>query len=243
MPYYVYGVMSANADPDFGSDSGIELIRHGGLAAIVRAMASPPSELEPAALLGHQRVLEQAMAAETVLPCVFGLLAEGEEQVRTLLTEAAVPLNDALQRLGGKEEVGLKVFWRKEAMAAEVEREVGDLAALQARAADPKGGRMIALQVGQRVEACLERWKVSLVPRIREALRGLCVDMRQNEPFGYRMLLNDAFLVERSQRWAFAEKVTHLDARFGDKLEFKYVAGLPPYNFVDLRISLGSQRG
>lgn len=238
MELYVYGVIKAAEATDDWPDQGVMLVRQGDLVALVKPADKKDVQLDPAALLAHQRVLEAAMAGGTVVPCAFGTVAAGEEDVKRLLNHAAVSLNEALRRLEGKEEVGIKAFWLKEAIASEVEREMGDLARLQERAADPKQGRQVAIAVGQRVEACVERWKATLVPRIMKELREYCDDMRLNEPFGQRMLMNAAFLVDRGRAWAFAEKVHQLDARYGDRLEFKYVSGLPPYNFTDIRISL-----
>jgi hypothetical protein len=49
------------------------------------------------------------------------------------------------------------------------------------------------------------------------------------------MIINAAFLVEKDKEAEFDQKVQELDARYSDKIKFKYV-GTPPFNFVNLII-------
>ena len=50
------------------------------------------------------------------------------------------------------------------------------------------------------------------------------------------MLLNAAFLVDRSQEPAFDARVHGLAQAQAGRLIFQYVGPLPPYNFVDIEL-------
>jgi len=53
------------------------------------------------------------------------------------------------------------------------------------------------------------------------------------------MIVNAAFLVERHKEAEFDQRVQELDATYGDKMKFKYVGTLPPFNFINLTINVG----
>jgi len=50
------------------------------------------------------------------------------------------------------------------------------------------------------------------------------------------MLLNAAFLVDKSQEQAFDATVQALREAQGERQIFQYVGPLPPYNFVDIEL-------
>lgn len=249
-PFYLYGFVALGEGEEaslaarltrLGIDQrDVEVIGCEGCEGIA-ALASPTDVevLVPdaARLLAHQQVLTAAMEDRAVLPCRFGMIAPERDRVTTLLLGNRGELVAALARLEGKEEAGLKVFWRNEAVQKEIEGELGDLTRMRERARDAATARLLAIQVGQRVEACVERWRATHVKKISAEMSHYYCDMRVLEPVGLRMLWNAAFLIERSRRWAFMEIVHKLDGIYGDRLEFKPVTGLPPYSFSDLRLT------
>ena len=56
-------------------------------------------------------------------------------------------------------------------------------------------------------------------------------DMRTHDD---DMILNRAFLVPRSMETAFDDAVARIAERFADRMEFRYVGPVPPFNFVSL---------
>jgi hypothetical protein len=52
------------------------------------------------------------------------------------------------------------------------------------------------------------------------------------------MVLNAAFLLSRANGPAMDEAVKRLDEEFRDRLMFKYVGPVPPYNFVNIVVNL-----
>ena len=55
-----------------------------------------------------------------------------------------------------------------------------------------------------------------------------------NDNLGDMMLLNAAFLVDKSQEQAFDAKVHALGGARAGRQIIQYLGRLPPYNFVDL---------
>jgi len=52
------------------------------------------------------------------------------------------------------------------------------------------------------------------------------------------MIVNAAFLVDRTQEHSFDEKVKEVSRRYEDLLTFKYTGPWPPYNFVNIKLKL-----
>jgi hypothetical protein len=53
------------------------------------------------------------------------------------------------------------------------------------------------------------------------------------------MIINAAFLLEKTKEAAFDLKVNELAEKYGDKIKFKYVGTVPPFNFVNIEINTG----
>ena len=93
------------------------------------------------------------------------------------------------------------------------------------------------MQYGRLVEAAIEARRERYVTSIFDALRPSAVASRVNKPIGDKMILNAAFLVDRSREAAFDARVKALGAKF-DELTFRYTGPWPPYNFVNIRLKL-----
>jgi len=76
------------------------------------------------------------------------------------------------------------------------------------------------------------------VADIHEALKPVAVASRSNKVIGDRMILNAAFLVDRTQERLFDEKVKEVSRRYDELLTFKYTGPWPPYNFVNIKLKL-----
>jgi hypothetical protein len=68
-----------------------------------------------------------------------------------------------------------------------------------------------------------------------EGLRGIAFDFKDLKLFSDRLVLNSAFLVERSKMDEFSEKVGELISDHGE-VKIQYSGPWPAYNFVDIHI-------
>jgi hypothetical protein len=124
---WVYGVVHGDADDPprrAGVDPGhvVELVRHGGLAAV--ASAVPLAEFGPEVLRdrledldrvaalarGHQRVLDDTLTRGPVVPLPICTICTSADRVREMLDRERTSLADALRRVGGKAEWGVKAY-------------------------------------------------------------------------------------------------------------------------------------
>ena len=88
------------------------------------------------------------------------------------------------------------------------------------------------------IDKALAERSISYVRDIYEALRGVCVASRDNQPIGDKMIMNAAFLVERQREKQFDNAVNKIAQKYGQRLKFKFTGPWPPYNFVNIRLKL-----
>jgi hypothetical protein len=91
--------------------------------------------------------------------------------------------------------------------------------------------------IGRQVEAALEQEKKKYEAYILGSLTPLAVEFKLNNTYGERMIVNAAFLVEETREAPFDQKVNELAHKHGDKINFKYVGTVPPFNFVNIEIN------
>ena len=94
------------------------------------------------------------------------------------------------------------------------------------------------MQLGRLVEAAMEEASNRYVADIHEQLKDVSVASRSNKVIGDRMILNAAFLVDRSDEKSFDERVKAISLQYEDLLTFKYTGPWPPYNFVNIKLKL-----
>lgn len=241
---YIYGIVEEPQPRKFSfpgvGEAEVYTINHQRVAAVVSDTKF--SEIDPTRknVHAHTVVQDELLKEYTLLPMGFGMVATSEDEVRRILDNNYQSLLSELNRLAGRIEVELKVFWDQEAIMKELHL-VGshELATVRAKlntATSPLETRNLLVEAGKLVERVVLNWKTKYAELVYDILKELSHDAKVNEPMGVKNLLNASFLIERSRESEFKEQVYKLDSEFQGKLNFKYVGPLPPYNFVDLRL-------
>ncbi|WP_416668120.1 gas vesicle protein GvpF [Egbenema bharatensis] len=188
-------------------------------------------------LLGHERVLEQAMESgyRTLLPLQFGLVIHDWESVREQLT---VPKENDLKqlfaKLEGYREVSVKVLWDQ---SSELEQLMQENAALQAER-DRLEGKNLSMdqivKIGQAIERAIAARKQAIIGAIQETLNPLAIEVIENDPLGEDMIYNTAYLIPWDTEPHFSEQVEALDRQFDSRLRIRYNHLTAPFNFAQL---------
>jgi hypothetical protein len=247
---WVYGIVRADApDPPrrAGVDEGheVELIRHADLAAI--ASAVPMDEFQQEVLVerledlprlealvrAHERVLDDMLALGPVVPLRICTIYEGADRVREMLEREHGALADALDRLKGTAEWGVKAYGAG-----------GDAPAQPAAA--PRGGRpasgidYLARKRDQRNAAEAARETADdAVEDIHRRLSELALDAVLSAPHDPRLtgraheLLNASYLVPSARTDEFQSLVQGLTRRHEqDGLVLELTGPWPAYHFA-----------
>jgi len=255
--FYVYGVASAHeaSVPDAleGVMPGapVELIEDAGLAAIAsRVSMAEFGEAElhenlndvawlEATARTHERVLDEALARMTVVPMRLCTVYRSEEQVHKMLAGEREVLVDALERLAGKTEWGVKLFAEEGALerAAAADEGGGTLedGGASAGAAYLERKRR-ASRAREEADVLAGEWAEEAHVRLaRVASEALENPLQRPEVSGHEgeMLLNGVYLVDDEGAEEFRRVVEALDADFRERGATVELTGpWPPYNFV-----------
>jgi hypothetical protein len=253
--YYVYGVVFARdgiphdlAGVDFRYPAA--LVEEQGLGAIVsrvsldefgeerlRGNLNDVAWLEDKAR-AHEDVLDAALQHATVVPMRLCTIYSSEKQVREMLDRERALLLDALERLEGKAEWGVKLIAEQHAL---------ERAAATRASSDPEqdaASRGTAYMNRKRREARIreeedqvaEEWGRTVHERLAKAAsEALLNPVQRPEVGGYEgdMLLNGVYLVDDGEVEEFRAMVERLaDEYQALGVTVELTGPWPPYNFV-----------
>lgn len=191
-------------------------------------------------MAAHNRVLEALMKEYTVLPARFGLISDNEDKLRGLLAKYYDTLKDYIQRLDGRMEAGIKVFWQKEKVLAILKGKIQNLTKLQAaiRTAPPAQSQALLVEAGRMIKSQSEEWQAKYGEEMYLRLMKVAVDGKRNYPIDISNILNASFLVDITREGEFDAAIYELDAKYGDWANIRYVKPIPAYDFVNIAMFL-----
>ncbi|MFH1856376.1 MAG: GvpL/GvpF family gas vesicle protein [Candidatus Omnitrophota bacterium] len=248
---YIYCIIADARNQTFDIDimgmeeAKIYTVCFNGVMAVVSNSALKKYSVSRQNLLCHEKAIEEVMKKYTVAPVRFGTIAETEEKVKKILEKEHEKFRDLLESLAGKKELGLKAIFSAasgggEEIYGEILREYPDIKALKEKIQKLPAAKTYyqRMEIGKMVENALEKRKDFYKEDILKSLTPLALKNKINKTYGERMILNAAFLVEEVNEKEFDLQVEKLDEKYGDKIKFKYVGCVPPFNFVDLVIDV-----
>ena len=224
-----------------GRGDEVYTIRFDNIAAVVSNSPIAKYSISRENMLAHEKAIEEVMKRYTVLPVRFCTIAEDEEKVRKILKKEYDKFKDLLDKIKDKKELGLKAIFKEEVIYKEILEKYEDIKNLK-EAIAPKPPELTyyqRMEIGRMVEAALEKEKEIYREDILETLSPLALEVKTNNTYGERMIINASFLVEKDREPEFDQKVDELGVKYGKKIKFKYVGTLPPFNFINLIINVG----
>ncbi len=245
---YLYGIINESKSKTFvfngAEGSEIYTINHDRAAAVVSNTGL--RDVDPARkhILAHAMVQDRLFSRYTLLPMGFGLIASSEAEVLSLLRHNYASILGELERLEGKVEIAIKVFWEQQAVAHALQEESRELSAIRAGLATSGcqiRAQQLLVQAGRMVESTVRDWESRYAWKIYTRLRQLALEWRLGERSGLRNLLNASFLVERGREPELRKEMYAMDTECGGRVSTKYIGPLPPYSFVSIRLSKGEE--
>lgn len=243
---YVYCIIKSEETQGYGAigiggdDRSVYTVHYGDLAAVVSD--TPIRIYDPTRenVLAHELVNETVMREFTVIPMSFGTIFRTEDDIVELLKSTYRAFDDVLEKMRDKIEFGLKVLWDRDQEAARLEEQDEEIHRLKQEITrnEQSSTYFARMQLGRLVESALEEAADRYVLDVHQSLKPHAIASRSNKPIGDRMILNAAYLVERSHEEEFDEAVKALSRKYEDVLSFKYTGPWPPYNFVNIKLKL-----
>jgi Gas vesicle synthesis protein GvpL/GvpF len=242
---WLYGVMLGDADPPSerrGVDPAhdVEVLRHAGLAAIVsavplgefgeRGLHEALEDLDRLEALArtHQRVLDDALHHGAVLPFRICTVYESSAHAEEMLARERVHLVDALRRLEGMAEWGVKAY------------AVGP--AERAAPGPSSGTEYLSRKRADRDAAEIVRqMQDAAIAGVHARLRELAADAVLSPPHSGQlaeregeMVLNAAYLVADADADGFHALVAHLArSHRSEGVELEVTGPWPAYHFSE----------
>jgi hypothetical protein len=239
----------SGVDPDFG----IEEVTHGDLSALVsgvrleefgaEALKRNLEDLDwvERTARAHDAVIGRALEADTLVPLRLCTIFIDEDHVREMLERERESLLDALDRLRGRAEWSVKVLVdsgkleeavRERTRASSGAGGAGTESPGRAYFATKKADRSLREEADAIAAAATE----DAHSRLQHQAAAVTLLRPQNPKLSGRsgqMLLNGAYLVERSRAEEFAALVNELRDRHREiGLDFDLSGPWAPYNFV-----------
>ena len=243
---YVYGILQCRDRRDFGK-VGIggagemgSTVNYQDIAAVVSNTSVYIFDPTRENALAHEHVIETVMKNYTIIPMSFGTVFRTDNDIREVLKSIYSSLKDVLHQMSGKLEFGLKVNWDRDRIIEDIKQEDEEIRKFHQEIIRKhlQSTYLARMQLGRMIDKALAERSIGYVREIYEALRGVCVASRDNQPIGDKMIMNAAFLVERDREPEFDDAVNSIAKKYGQRLKFKYTGPWPPYNFVNIRVKL-----
>jgi hypothetical protein len=243
---YVYGILQSRERIDFGkigiggAGAMVYTVNYLDIAAVVSNTQVYIFDPTRENALAHEHVIETVMKTYTIIPMSFGTVFRTDNDIREVLKSIYSSLKDVLHQMSGKLEFGLKVNWDRDRIIEDIKQDDEEIRKFHQEIIRKhlQSTYLARMQLGRMIDKALAERSIGYVREIYEALRGVCVASRDNQPIGDKMIMNAAFLVERDREPEFDEAVNSIAKKYGQRLKFKYTGPWPPYNFVNIRLKL-----
>ncbi|MGG1576127.1 GvpL/GvpF family gas vesicle protein, partial [Fictibacillus sp. NRS-1165] len=147
--------------------------------------------------------------------------------------------NKLFPEIKGKIELGLKVIGKKEWLENEINKspEVEKMKQTVQGKSD-NAGFYDRIKLGGMANQFFASLQEDIKSEIFEPLKEVAAASVANEPIGETMLLNAAFLIDRSQEELFDQKINEAFEKWDGKVEFKYSGPWPAYNFINIKLKV-----
>jgi hypothetical protein len=241
---YLYGITLHQGDVPVevpGIDNAeVEQLVEGPLAAIVTRVADRKIRPQRSNLAAHHHVLRDLTNQRPVLPVAFGTIADDESQLREVLRKNHDTLVEQLQRLEGRIEMGLGVYWETANIFEFFVATHRELEEMRNRLFRP--GRMPTfdekMEMGRQFESLLRESRRRHTDQVVQALSPFCVEIRPLDPGEEKMIMKLACLVEKDRRQQWEDGIQEVARHFDNHYCFKYTGPWAPHNFVDIDLEL-----
>ena len=256
---YIYCITSSNGalpeglvgiDPERPQ---VAALAGDGLDVVTSRCVDTELPIDRKHLMAHQEIMKTLQSrGRTVLPVRFNTITDPgvTEAVaslqRDVLGERKGEIDELIDRMRGKVEVGVKVLWAgMPRIYEELLEENPQIRSMRSRArrSGRKPAQKTLVDLGERVKEELQSKKKREARALLERLGRLAADRREERTFGDPMLLNASFLVEDGTDVAQLHQEVESIEREGDgRLRSRCTEPLPISSFVELVIELGAER-
>jgi hypothetical protein len=238
----VYGIVPEDVELDEEATgvgdppARVDVVRHGGIAALVSEIDTAKPLGRPEDLLAHQQLLDAAVTAAPVLPLRFGAVLSSRQAVADeLLSPHHDEFAAALRELEGRAEFVIKGRYVEEAMLREVLATNDEAARLrdQIRQADDENAtRDARIRLGEIIAAAITASREADTRQLGEAVAAYCVASSVRPPSHEDDAVHVALMVETAKQQDLEQAVRKVADDWTGRVTVRLLGPMAPYDFV-----------
>lgn len=190
-------------------------------------------------LVRHQRAIEKIMdLGHTIIPMRLGTFAKDRREIPYILFCGYSIIKDIFSKISERIEIDIIADWSDFNSTLKEIGEDEEIKKFKERLLASPAGVTVddRMKVGFMVKKALDRKEEWYSQEIRATLKSVSQAFKTHELMNDKMVVNTAFLIDKSKQDTFYQKVEELNAKFRETLNFRCVGPLPPYSFYTLEI-------
>lgn len=244
---YIYCIIEADEKQKFSArnigemPSPVYSIHFKDIGAVVSDTPIVKYPLLSKNYLAHQKVIEESLTKKlNPLPVRFATIARDEASILTILEKRYTEFKNHFERVRGKKELGLKVFWENDIAYSEILQNDTQIKQMRDHLMQLPSEKSYfeRIELGKMVEKALVQKRQAEGDEIMAALKNECADYQTGNIVGDKMVLNASFLVDAQQEKLLDQLISKLYDENEERFIIKYVGPIPPYNFVEININI-----
>ena len=192
-------------------------------------------------LVRHQKTLEGVMDSgfTMILPMKLGTVANDMEEVFRILSRGYDLITATLKNIQHQTEIDVAITW---ADFGGILKEVvnhPDIVLMKDNMLKniDNLSQVDHVKIGMLIQDKLEEKNKLVGMNILESLSSLSIEVRNHEVMNDQMIINSAFLINRSNYGNFEQEIDLLDEEYKGLLNFKLVGPLPCYSFYTIEVT------
>lgn len=238
---YLYAIVPASEERAYGlggiDGADVYIIANGRLAAVVSDIPNEKIRPERRHLAAQQAVLKGLLAvANAMLPMAFGIIADGPQAIRKILTRNQKAFLEQLQRVAGMVEMGLRVSLDVPNIFEYFVNTHPELRAARDRFLGTyrNPSQEDKIELGRMFDRFLNEDREAYTGKVEEILSCYCREVKRNKCRNESEVMSLACLVPREAQGRFEEGVFAAAKLFDNNFTFDYNGPWAPHNFVEL---------
>jgi hypothetical protein len=236
---FLYAIVAGDIEGEEFELAGVDAttvyaISDGQVAEVVSSFPMQKVRPERRRLAAHNDVLKQLMRTHTVLPMVFGLIADNSSAMRRILERNRRFFLAQLDRFRDTVEMDVRVTWDVPNILEHLIGIHPDLKAFRDHVfrgvQEPSNDQKIEL--GRQFDRALTKDRHDQTQAITKSLAPYYTEIATNKPRHEREIANLAFLVDRGRIKEFETAVVNIAKQYDNHHAFDLNGPWPPHNLI-----------
>ena len=190
-------------------------------------------------LIRQQEIIEKIMnLGNTIIPMKLGTIVADEQEVVDILIKGYKLIKQIFEKIENKIEIDIVATWNNfDSILAEIG--IGkDITIFKNRLLKYPNTITIndQIKIGNMVKDGLDEKREEYSKFIYSYLKSNCEEIKKHELMDDKMIGNYAVLIDKAKHTEFDEILDEMNAKFGEKINFRYVGPLAPYSSYTMEI-------